>query len=124
MSGLSKNDKIQLSRILESIQGRLDENLIKLIMDFIFKTRIKIGKEDFQLFSINIDKIPDKALDSFSLGSYFGQTYQISLDFAKKMNLQLNVNQKRILREFVFFLILLKSEKEPKKINSNYQKTP
>ena len=36
MSGLSKNDKIQLSRILESIQGRLDENLIKLIMDFIF----------------------------------------------------------------------------------------
>ena len=115
MVELSKNDKLQLSRILESIQGRLDENLTKLIMDFIFKTRVKIGKEDFQLFSINIDKIPDKALDSFSLGSFFGQTYQISLDFAKKMNLKLDVNQKRILREFVFFLILLKSEKESTK---------
>lgn len=37
MNELSKNDKLQLSRILESIQGRLDEKLIKLIMDFIFK---------------------------------------------------------------------------------------
>lgn len=112
MNELSKNDKLQLSRILESIQGRLDEKLIKLIMDFIFKTRIKVGKEDLRLFSINIDKIPDKSLDSFSLGGFFGQPYQISLEFAKKMNLKLKVNQKRIIREFVFFLILLKYEKE------------
>ena len=109
---MSKNDKIQLSRILESIQGRLDGNLIKLVTDFIFKTRVKTSKEDFRLFSINIDRIPEKSLDSFSLGSFFGQTYQISLDFAKKMNLKLDVNQKRILKEFVFFLILFRSETE------------
>jgi len=115
MNEFSKNDKLQLSRILESIQGRLDEKLIKLIMEFIFKTSVKIRKEDLQLFSINIDRIPDKSLDSFSLGGFFGQAYQISLDFSKKMNLKLDKNQKRIMREFVFFLILLKFEKESDK---------
>ena len=115
MIKLSKEDKIELSRILESIQGRIDENLIKLMMDLIFKTRIKIRKEDLQLFSININKIPDKSTDAFSLGSFFGQTFQISLDLAKKMNLKLDTTQKRILREFVFFLVLFKYEKESDK---------
>ena len=112
MIKLSKEDKIELNRILESIQGRIDKNLSKLMMNLIFKTRIKIRKEDLQLFSANISKIPDKALDSFSLGSFFGQTFQISLDLAKKMDLKLDITQKRILREFVFFLVLFKFEKE------------
>jgi hypothetical protein len=115
MIKFSKEDKIELSRILESIQGRIDEHLSKLMMDLIFKTRITIKKEDLQLFSINISKIPDKALDAFSLGSFFGQTFQISLDLAKKMNLKLDPSQKRILREFIFFLVLFKFEKESDK---------
>ena len=112
MIKLSKEDKIEINRILEDIQGRLDEKLIKLMMDLIFKTRIKIKKEDFQLFSSNINEIPDKSLNAFSLGGYFGQSFQISLDLAKKMNLKLDVNQKRILREFVFFIVLFKFGKE------------
>ena len=72
-------------------------------MNLIFKTRIKIKKEDFQLYSSNVDEIPDKSLISFSVGSSFGQIFQISLDLAKKMNLNLDNRQKRILREFVFF---------------------
>jgi len=112
MIKLSKQDKIELSRILESIQGRLDKKLTKLMMDLIFKTRVKSGREDFRLFSANINNIPNKAPDAFSLGSFFGQTFQISLDLAKKMNLKLDPNQKRVLREFIFFLILFKYEKE------------
>ncbi|MDH3677261.1 MAG: hypothetical protein OEQ12_03060 [Nitrosopumilus sp.] len=112
MSNLSKDDKIQLGRIFESIQGRIDKNLIKLIMDFIFGTKVKTRKEDLRLFSINLKKIPDESLEAFSLGDFFGQAYQISLNFATKMNLKLNTEQKRILREYVFFLVLLKFEKE------------
>jgi hypothetical protein len=115
MIKFSKEDKVELSRILESIQGRIDENLSKLMMDLIFKTRIKIKKEDFQLFSININKIPDKSIEGFSLGSFFGQTFQISLDLAKKMDLKLDTSQKRILREFIFFMVLFKFEKELEK---------
>ena len=115
MTKLSKEDKIELSRILESIQGRIDNDLSKLMMDLIFKTRIKIQNEDFRLFSTNINKIPDKSLEAFSLGSFFGQTFQISLDLAKKMDLKLDANQKRMLREFIFFLVLFKFEKVGKK---------
>lgn len=98
--------------MLESIQGRLDNHLGKLIMDLVFKSRVNAGKEDTFLFSSNLKRIPDKSLEAFSLGGFFGQTYQISLDLAKKMNLKLNANQKRILKEFVFFLVLFKFEKE------------
>ena len=112
MTKLSKEDKIELSRILESIQGTIDNDLSKLMMDLIFKTRIKIKKEDFILFSTNSSKIPDNSLEAFSLGSFFGQTFQISLDLAKKMNLKLDAYQKRILREFIFFIVLFKFEKE------------
>ena len=115
MTKLSKEDKIELSRILESIQGRIDNDLSKLMMDLIFKTRIKIQNEDFRLFSTNISKIPDNPLEAFSLGSFFGQTFQISLDLAKKMDLKLDANQKIMLREFIFFLVLFKFEKVGKK---------
>ena len=112
MIKLSREDKIEINRILDSIQGRLDDNLIKLMMELIFKSRMKIKREDFQLYSSNISEIPDKPLEAFSLGSYFGQTFQISLDLAKKMKLKLDINQKRILREYVFFLVLFKFEKD------------
>ena len=112
MIKFSKEDKIEINSILESIEGRLDENLIKLMMKLIFKTRINIKKEDFQLYSSNINEIPDKSLNAFSVGSYFGQSFQISLDLAKKFNLKLDANQKRILREFIFFLVLFKFGKE------------
>jgi hypothetical protein len=115
MSNLSKDDKVQLSRIFESVQGRIDEKLLKLIMDFIFGTKVKTRKDDFRLFSSNLNKIPDKSIESFSLGDFFGQAYQISLNFATKMNLKLNVEQKRLLREYVFFLVLFKFEKESNK---------
>jgi hypothetical protein len=52
MTKLSKEDKIELSRILESIQGRIDNDLSKLMMDLIFKTRIKIQNEDLVVFLV------------------------------------------------------------------------
>ncbi len=111
---LTKKDKIELSRMLEEIQGRLDKNLVKLVIDLVFKTRVSTTKEDNYLFSSNSEKIPDKSIESFAIGSFFGQTYQIGIDLAKKMELKLDANQKRILREFTFFLVLFKFEKESK----------
>lgn len=112
MVDLSKKDKVELKRILSSVQGRLDEKLVKLTIELIFKTRVRVGKDDFHLFSANIDKIPSKSVEAFSAGSFFGQTYQISLDIANKMELKLKSEQKRILREFVLFIVLFKLEKE------------
>lgn len=63
------------------------------------------------LYKNNVNSIPDKSLNAFLLGIYFGQIYQISLDFAKKLESSLLPNQKNILREFVFFLVLLLIEK-------------
>lgn len=114
MNSLSKDEKIELNRILNSVQGRLDEKLIKFTMELVFKTRVRTTKEDFRLYSANIQNIPSRSIQAFSLGSFFGQTYQISLDIAKKMNLKLKFEQKRILREFVFFIVLLKFERESK----------
>ena len=112
MINLSKKDKTELSKILNSVQGRLDEKLIKLTAGLVFKTRVKIGKEDLRLFSTNKENIPSNPIEAFSIGSFFGQTYQISLDIAHKMDLKLNLEQKRILREFVLFIVLFKFEKE------------
>jgi hypothetical protein len=114
MNPLSKDEKIELNRILNSVQGRLDEKLIKFTLELVFKTNVRASKEDFRLYSANIQNIPSRSIHAFSLGSFFGQTYQISLDIAKKMNLKLKFEQKRILREFVFFIVLLKFEKESK----------
>lgn len=112
MTTLSKEDKTELNRILNSVQGRLDEKLIKLTAGLVFKTRVGIGKEDLRLFSTNKKNIPSEPINAFSLGSFFGQTYQISLDIANKIDLKLNMEQKRILREFVLFIVLFKFEKE------------
>lgn len=115
MTELSQKDKIEIGKILSSIEGKLDKRLIKLTMDLILKTNWTKSVPT-HLYKNNISSIPDRSLDAFLLGSNFGQIYQISLDFAKKLELSLSPNQKNILRELVFFLVLLRSEKQ-KKLN-------
>ncbi len=110
MTEFTQQDKIEISKILASIEGRLDKRLIKLTMDLILKTSWTKSVA-INLYKNNVNNIPDKALNAFLLGSHFGQIYQISLDFAKKLELSLSPNQKNILREFVFFLVLLRTEK-------------
>jgi plasmid maintenance system antidote protein VapI len=112
MIEINKDDKIEINRILESVKGRIDQKLCKLIMDLIFQNKVGIKKEDERLFSTNQERIPDSLMEAFSLGSFFGQTYQIGMDLAKKLDLKLDSNQKRILREFTLFLVLFKFEKE------------
>jgi len=110
MVEFTQQDKIEISKILASIEGRLDEKLVKLTMDLILKTNWTKSVA-INLYKNNVNNIPDKSLNAFLLGSHFGQIYQISLDFAKKLELSLTPNQKNILREFVFFLDLLRTEK-------------
>jgi len=110
MVEFTQQDKIEISKILASIEGRLDEKLVKLTMDLILKTNWTKSVA-INLYKNNVNNIPDKSLNAFLLGSHFGQIYQISLDFAKKLELSLTPNQKNILREFVFFLVLLRTEK-------------
>lgn len=110
MAEFTQQDKIEISKILASIEGRLDKRLIKLTMDLILKTSWTKSVA-INLYKNNVNNIPDKSLNAFLLGSHFGQIYQISLDFAKKLELSLSPNQKNILREFVFFLVLLRTEK-------------
>ena len=110
MVEFTQQDKIEISKILASIEGRLDKRLVKLTMDLILKTSWTKSVA-INLYKNNVNNIPDKSLNAFQLGSHFGQIYQISLDFAKKLELSLSPNQKNILREFVFFLVLLRTEK-------------
>ena len=110
MVEFTQQDKIEISKILASIEGRLDKRLVKLTMDLILKTSWTKSVA-INLYKNNVNNIPDKSLNAFLLGSHFGQIYQISLDFAKKLELSLSPNQKNILREFVFFLVLLRIEK-------------
>jgi len=111
MTELTRQDKIEINRILEAIEGKIDGKLVKLILDLIFKT--KWAKNiAIDLYKNNLNSIPDKSLNAFVLGSHFGQLYQISLDFSKKLELSLSPNQKNILREVVFFLVLIKSQRQ------------
>jgi len=110
MTEFTQQNKIEISKILASIEGRLDKRLIKLTMDLILKTSWTKSVA-INLYKNNVNNIPDKSLNAFLLGSHFGQIYQISLDLAKKLELSLSPNQKNILREFVFFLVLLRTEK-------------
>lgn len=113
MTEFTQQDTMEIRKILSSIEGRLDKRLIKLTIDLILKTSWTKNAAT-NLYKNNIQSIPDKSLDAFVLGSHFGQIYQISLDFSKKLELSLSPNQKNILREFVFFLVLLRSEKQEK----------
>ena len=113
MTGLTQQDKIEINKILASIEGRLDKRLIKLTMDLILNTNWTKNVA-YNLYKNNIKNIPDKSLNAFLLGSHFGQIYQISLDFAKKLDLSLLPNQKNILKEFVFFLVILNSKNQEK----------
>jgi len=107
MTGLNKLDKIEFDKILYSIEGKLDKRLIRLTTDLIFKTNWT-NNIVINLYKKNINEIPDKSLNAFLLGSHLGQIYQISLELAKKLGVSLSHNQKNILREFIFFLVLLR----------------
>ncbi|MBS3921884.1 MAG: hypothetical protein KGZ37_01880 [Nitrosarchaeum sp.] len=109
MTKLNKQDKTELDKILYSIEGKLDEKLIRLTSDLIFKTNW-INTHATNLYKNNIKEIPNKSLDAFILGSHLGQIYQISLELSKKLELTLSHNQKNILREFIFFLVLLRKK--------------
>jgi len=113
MVGLTKENKKEIHRILSSIEGRLDNRLIKLTMDLILKTTWNKNVA-INLYKNNLDSIPDRSLNAFTLGSHFGQIYQISLDFSKKLELSLTPNQKNMLRELVFFLVLMSAENHEK----------
>jgi hypothetical protein len=107
MTGLNKPDKIEFDKILYSIEGKLDKRLIRLTTDLIFKTNWT-NNIAINMYKKNIKEIPDKSLNALLLGSHLGQIYQISLELAKKLGLSLSHNQKNILREFIFFLVLLR----------------
>lgn len=107
MIKLDKRDKIELDKILYSIEGKLDKKLIRLTSDLIFNTNWT-NNIAINLYKKNINEIPDKSLNAFLLGSHLGQIYQITLDLSKKLDLILSQNQKNILREFIFFLVLLR----------------
>lgn len=111
MTKLNKQDKIELDKILYSIEGKLDEELIRLMLDLIFKTNWT-NTNATNLYKNNIKEIPDKSLEAFILGSHLGQIYQISLELSKKLELTLSHNQKNILREFILFLILLRQKNQ------------
>ena len=111
MTKLNRLDKIELDKILYSIEGKLDEKLIRLTSNLIFKTNW-INTNASNLYKNNIKEIPDKPLDAFILGSHLGQIYQISLELSKKLELSLSHNQKNILREFIFFLVLLRQKNQ------------
>lgn len=114
MDRLSEKEKIEMSRILESVQGRIDRRLVKLTLDIIMNSKWTQEIER-DLYKKNIERIPERAIDAVLIGSHIGQTYQVSLDLSKKMGIELKPLQKNILREFVFFLILFRTEIESKK---------
>ncbi len=82
MSNFSEKERIETSRILESLEGRLDKRLIKLTMDLVMNTKWSQENEK-ELYKRNIDRIPKKSLEGILMGSHIGQIYQVSLDFAK-----------------------------------------
>lgn len=111
MTKLNKPDKIEMDKSLYSIEGKLDEKLIRLTSDLIFKTNWT-NVNATNLYKNNIKEIPDKSLDAFILGSHLGQIYQISLELSKKLELTLSHNQKNILREFILFMVLLRHKNQ------------
>jgi len=111
LAQLNNKDKIELDKILWSVEGRLDKNLIRLTKDLILKTNWT-NNLTINLCKSNINNIPDKSLNAFLLGNYCGQCYQISLNLAKKLELTLTPNQKNVLKEFVFFLVLIYADKK------------
>ncbi|QUC65507.1 hypothetical protein NsoK4_04525 [Nitrosopumilus sp. K4] len=112
MNELTEKEKIEINRVLDSIKGRLDDKLIKLVIDLVMKTKWSQEVEKV-LYKKNIERIPGKQVDAVLIGSHIGQIYQISLDFAKKFNIELKPIQKNILREFIFFMVLFRTDRKP-----------
>ena len=111
MDQFTKDERIEVNKMLDSVKGRVDDRLIKLTMDLVMKTNWSQDVEK-DLYKKNKERIPGKQVDAVLIGSHVGQIYQISLDFAKKLNINLKPLQKSILREFVFFMVLLRTEKQ------------
>ena len=57
-------------------------------MDLVMNTKWSQENEK-ELYRRNIDRIPKKSLEGILMGSPIGQIYQVSLDFAKKLELDL-----------------------------------
>lgn len=111
MSDFTEKEKLEISRILDSIKGRIDDKMIKLIMDLVMNTNWSQEVEK-DLYKKNIERIPGKQIDAVLIGSHVGQIYQISLDFAKKFDIKLKPIQKNIIREFIFFMVLLRTDRK------------
>ena len=92
MIEITKDDKIEINRILESVKGRIDQKLCKLIMDLIFQNKVGIKKEDERLFSTNQQRIPDSSIDAFSLGSFYDHFKDGSVSEAFNKDLQKQVS--------------------------------
>ena len=110
---LEKDEK-EINNILQSVKGRLNEKLIKLTVEVIMKTKWSQSIEK-ELYKKNIDKIPNRSVEGVLLGSHIGQIYQISLDFAKKLDIELKPIQKDMLREIVFFLVTIRTERNKRR---------
>lgn len=110
----SEKENIEINRVLGSIEGKIDNRLIKLTLEVIMKTKWSQDVEE-NLYRKNIDSIPHNAIDAMLLGSHVGQIYQVALDFAKKLEINLNSLQKSVLREFVFFMVLIRTDREKRK---------
>ena len=104
-----KRNTIEVNRILESIKGKIDARLIKLTVDVVMKTKWSQETEK-ELYKKNIERIPQRAIDAVLLGSHVGQIYQVSLGFAKKLEIELKPIQKNMLKEMIFFLVTIRTE--------------
>jgi hypothetical protein len=62
MVEFTQQNKIEISKILASIEGRLDKRLIKLTMDLILKTSWTKSVA-INLYKNNVNNIPDKSLN-------------------------------------------------------------
>lgn len=111
MSKFTENEKVEISKMLDSVKGRIDDRLIKLVMDLAMKTNWSQDTEK-NLYKKNSERIPGKRVEAVLIGSHIGQIYQVSLDFAKKFDINLKPLQKSILRELIFFMVLLRTERE------------
>ena len=82
MTEITKEDKIEINRILESVKGRIDQKLCKLIMDLIFQNKVGIKKEDERLFSTNQKRL-------FHLVVFLAKPTKLDWIWQKKWSLNL-----------------------------------
>ena len=86
MVEFTQQDKIEISKILASIEGRLDKRLIKLTMDLILKTRWTKNIA-INLYKNNINDIPDKSLNVFPIRKLFWTNIPNIFRFCQKIRI-------------------------------------